>query len=137
MIHIDMNDRRLIRHAATVMEERILCTDGYTDEDGVAVEKLSVMGDGGNALVITGADVDSDAAVELLDRVVRAEIAHWVPGASHRLIRRAAASLGFSTPRELLYDDGHDCGDGHHKPITQWIGKRTYPCCAVCGRVSD
>lgn len=94
MFHIDYRDRAFMAVTAETMQDLILSEVGWEPEDQAACTKLEAMGNGGTALVVTGGKLDPSQAHELMGSVIAAELENWVPGASQRLVRRAAAALG-------------------------------------------
>lgn len=87
-----------------------------------------------STLLVTGAELERQEAEDLLRQVLGAELAHWVPGASQRLLYRASAALGFQFPREQLKaDHGPDPAD--HPLIRDWVGRSHVLMCVTCHRV--
>lgn len=139
MQHITYTDRDLIAHAAEVMADRIADNgDCYTDSDVRAVDKLEAIGKGGTALVLTGAELDLSQTSSLMGKVIQAELDHWVPGSSQRLIWRAAQALGFTAPAVLKHPfNDTDCGTEprYHSLTPSWLAGRYLMCCSTCGRL--
>jgi hypothetical protein len=131
MFHIDYPDRNFMTAAAETMQDRILSESGWEPGDQAACTKLEAMGNGGTALVVTGADLDTEAAEALMLSVLEAEIDHWVPGASQRLILRASAALGFY-PHPLK--DAQRCVPGTCTTAGTWVARKPYMRCTDCGR---
>lgn len=135
MIHWTDKDAKMASHMAEVVGDRIHHDPyGYTAADKAAVDKLDAMGVGnGRALVVTGAELSREDAAGLMQDVVSAEMANWVPGASQRLIGRAARALGF---RELD-SDTLDCGPnpGDHALYPEWVAGLYVQACSTCARL--
>ena len=132
MQHIEHTDRDFLKHSAQVMQDRMWELGGYEPEDETACEKLKAMGDGGTALVVTGVEMSARDRMAMLHRVIDAEVAHWVPGSSQRLICRAAGALSIGL--RLINDT--DCGseDKDHALAAVYIGGKDYRRCKTCGR---
>jgi hypothetical protein len=75
---------------------------------------------------------------EMMGRIVRAEMANWVPGASQRLLNRVGHHFGFlpSGPLPFGYD-WDDCGPDRaaHALIPDWVADVYVHRCATCHRL--
>lgn len=141
MQHLNYRDRDFVAHAAEVMADRVADNgDCYTPADDRAVNKLEAIGKGGTALVVTGAEMDERARNELMRLVLQAELDHWVPGASQRLIWRAAQAL--EIPVTVRLDsplNTADCGTERswHSLTSTWIAGRYLMVCSTCRRLYE
>lgn len=136
MLHITRDDQQMMNHMVEVITDRMRHNDGYTDQDDATVTKLDQLTnglDGTSAVVLTGDDQSEDEARSLLAQVVRAELKHWVPGASQRLIYRAANAMGFKQP----YPTRPDCGEAAsaHSLVADWVAGMYLMRCASCLRL--
>jgi hypothetical protein len=135
MQHIRHEELAMFKHTAEVMNDR-LCDSGdeYSDNDSRAVDHIDDIGKSGtSALVLTGQDLSIVDCNRLMDQIVRAEVAHWVPNASQRLIRRAGLALGFSMHRFEHLDHGAELR--WHAVVRQWQWGTAYLQCVDCGRL--
>lgn len=138
MQHLNYTDRDFVAHAAEVMADRVGETGGYTDADAESCVKLEAIGKGGTALVLTGAEMDEQARNELMRLVLQAELDHWVPGASQRLIWRAAQALAIPVTVRLDSPlNAADCGTERrwHSLTSTWIAGRYLMVCSTCRRL--
>ena len=127
------NDKQMLKHTAEVMGDRIHSEGGYTQGDSDVVDGIDHMGHADTSVVVlTGEECAEDEAKTLLRQVVEAELRHWVPGASQRLIYRAANALGFKQPYPL----NEDCGPepGQHSLVGDYIAGLRVMRCASCLR---
>jgi hypothetical protein len=132
MQYIGHTDRDFLNHSAEVMQDRMWELGGYERDDKSACKKLAALGNGGTALVVTGVEMSAHDRVAMLHRVIDAEVAHWVPGSSQRLISRAAGALGVV----LRFVNDTDCGPEaqHHVLATIHVCGKNYRRCNQCGR---
>lgn len=139
MQHLNHTDRDFVAHAAEVMADRIADNgDCYTDSDVRAVDKLEAIGNGGTALVLTGVEMNEQARNELMRLVLQAELDHWVPGSSQRLIWRAANALVIPVTVRLDSPlNAADCGTERrwHSLTSTWIAGRYLMVCSTCSRL--
>lgn len=72
---------------------------------------------------------------QMLKHIVRAELAHWVPGASQRLLYRAGRIVGIEQPNPA--NGQPDCGDDpeHHALISDWVAGLYLHRCSNCFRL--
>lgn len=73
---------------------------------------------------------DTKACEDALYAVVAAELNNWVPGASQRLIRRAADSLRLVAG--IGYEDVEECPDDRHCRIYDWVAGHFVLRCIIC-----
>jgi hypothetical protein len=134
VLHIGYRDRDFLCHTGEVMQDMVLGHDGYTPDDEAALGKVQQIGKGGTALVVTGEDLDVKQLTEIMREVISAELAHWVPDASQRLIWRAARALGFEpTPRPGYVDCGAERID--HPLVPAWEYGLYLMRCSACARL--
>lgn len=136
MLHFTRDDQQMMNHVGDVVTDRMRHKDGYTEQDEATVEKLDQLTnglDGTSAVVLTGDEQSESEARDLLAQVVRAELKHWVPGASQRLIYRAANAMGFKQP----YPVRDDCGEAaaSHSLHADWVAGLYLMRCASCLRL--
>lgn len=137
MLVFSKEEMQMVGHAAEVMDDRISNEpDEYNDADATSTAKLDAMSRAKTvALVVTGAEMDSASARHLMGQIVNAEMDHWVPGASQRLLYRASRALGVSTASIHLYTEP-DCGSKTaHALVTDWVADIYVVRCVVCGRL--
>lgn len=127
----DRDDTQMISHAVDVMGDRLSDGNDYTEQDGVTVTKLGELGT--PALVVDGAEHTDYELRAMLRRIVTAELDHWVPDASQRLIYRASRALGESFPRARAGDHGPDPAD--HVLVAEWVAGLYLRKCATCQRL--
>ena len=134
MLHIGYRDRDFLSHTGEVMQDLLYGRDGYTPGDEAALGKVQQLGKGNAALVVTGEDLDVKQLTEIMREVISAELAHWVPDASQRLIWRAARALGFEpTPRPGYVDCGAERID--HPLVPAWEYGLYLMRCSACARL--
>lgn len=138
MLHFTPEDRQMLDHVTDVVGDRMHHEDGYTEQDAATVGKLdrlakSVGAVSGSAVVLTGEEIMEADARRHLAAVVRLELKHWVPGASQRLIYRAANALGFKQPYPLRDDCGPDAAS--HSLHADWVAGMYLMRCASCLRL--
>ena len=71
---------------------------------------------------------------EVLHAVVAAELRAWVPGASQRLIRRAADRMGIET--NIGRKDVTECAPGQHCLTYDWIAGFFVLRCSTCDHLT-
>lgn len=131
MLYLGREDSQMLKHVDEVIGDRMLGDDTYEDADQATADKLSGLTP--PAVLLTGDEMTEADAHALLRRVVNAELDHWVPGASQRLIYRASLALGFPSrePRRT------DCGAERsgHATVTQWVAGLYLRQCVGCSRL--
>lgn len=132
MIHLGYHDCVFISHVAEVVQDRIYEGNGYTSEDERACGKLEQIGRSGG-VVLTGDELSEDEATALLRRVVLAEMEHWVPNVSQRLIRRAFLALGRHRAPAIVDDHGGKRTD--HALVPDWVAGVYLMQCVTCRRL--
>lgn len=142
MIVFTQDDRQMMTHTADVIGDRMRHEDGYTEQDEATVAKLDELSKAlTTVLVITGDEptggVDDPQVREMFRDIVRAELAHPVPGASQRLLYRAALVLGIRQPDPAKgqRDCGADVGD--HALISDWVVGLYLHRCSNCFRLFE
>ncbi|AMD42777.1 hypothetical protein SEA_XKCD426_36 [Streptomyces phage Xkcd426] len=138
MLHIRHDELGMFKHAAETTQDRIHndCT-GYTDADQRAVNHIDVIGTREtSALVVTGDELLAVDAMRLFRQVVAAELKHWVPDASQRLLHRAAGALGVQAHGGLVTSNP-DCGaePGWHALTADWVAGIFVRRCVTCARL--
>ncbi|ALO79380.1 hypothetical protein [Streptomyces phage phiSAJS1] len=138
MLHFTPQDRQMLDHVTDVVGDRMHHEDGYTEQDTATVAKLdrlakSVGAASGSAVVLTGEEILEADAQRHLAAVVRLELKHWVPGASQRLIYRAANALGLKQPYPTVDDHGPD--PASHPLVPDWVAGMYLMRCATCCRL--
>lgn len=141
MIHFTQGDAQMLNHTVDVIGDRMHHEDGYTDQDRATVTKLDKLAKAGAAVVITGAELadephDADPQVrQMFQDIVKAELAHWVPGASQRLIYRAGLVLGVHQPMPRR----DDCGPEriNHALVSYWVAGLYLHRCSTCFRLFE
>jgi hypothetical protein len=139
MLHFNREDGQMLAHIGEVMGDRV-AEDEYTDEDREVVNRIDgigrkMEGGGTGALVITGEDISHMDAALVFAAVVQAELNHWIPNASQRLIHRAGHALGVRHP--VMLSDNKDCGSepGWHALIADWVAGIYVRRCVTCCRL--
>lgn len=137
MIHIRHDERQLIERAHDVMDDHMSSEpDEYTDADTRAVLHLDVMAKAETSqLVVTGAELNHIDARRLMRQIIEAEMAHWVPNASQRLLWRASWALG--VPLNHAAPVAPDCGaePGWHALVGDWVAGLFVRHCVTCHRL--
>lgn len=137
MIHFNRDELEMLDHAANTMNDRILCEpDEYTRSDNSAIRKLfQTANTETSAIVITGEELDKQERIWAFRQVLDAELRHWVPNASQRLLTRAAAALEVEYPPGV--GKSVDCGaePGWHALIGDWLAGIYVRRCISCARV--
>jgi hypothetical protein len=139
MLHFNREDGQMLAHIGEVMGDRV-AEGEYTDEDREVVNRIDgigrkMEGGGTGALVITGEDISHMDAALVFAAVVQAELNHWIPNASQRLIHRAGHALGVRHP--VMLSDNKDCGSepGWHALIADWVAGIYVRRCVTCCRL--
>jgi hypothetical protein len=131
MLYLGREDAQMLSHVDEVIGDRLSGDDTYEPDAVATADKLSGLTP--PALLLTGDEMTEADTHALLRRVVNAELDHWVPGASQRLIYRASRALGFQAaePRRA------DCGDQlvNHATVTQWVAGLYLRQCVGCARL--
>lgn len=85
---------------------------------------------------VQAAETSSEETAAMLRHIVQAELDHWVPDASQRLIWRAGLLLGLPTIPEPTRPD---CGPKHisHPLIADWVAGIYVMRCVSCNRLFD
>ncbi len=119
MIRFTDDDAQMLAHTAWTMRDQIVGDDDYTDGDRKTVDKLSKLAQAGPTVALGLDDFGTDPRV-LFQRIVMAEVDAWVPGASLRLIHRAARTLGETAPDPSRAEA--DCGPdlASHATVVDW-----------------
>lgn len=137
MIHFTREDRQMMDHVVDTTRDRMLTEGGYAEQDWATMTKLESLAKAGSAVVISGRDEpDADAARALLRRIAEAELNHWVPNASQRLLHRAGLALGIEQPDPARMRND-DCGPdpAKHATVPDWIGDLFVRRCVSCARI--
>lgn len=127
----DRDDTQMISHTVDVMGDRISDGNDYTEQDGNTITKLDELKT--PALVVDGAEHTDYELRAMLRRIVTAELDHWVPGASQRLIYRASRALGESFAKPRAEDHGPNPED--HALTANWVAGLYLRQCATCQRL--
>lgn len=87
------------------------------------------------AFLVTGDEMGHPDAVAMFRQIVEAELDHWCPNASQRLIHRAGHALGVRHP--VMLSDAPDCGaePGWHALFGDWVAGLFVRRCATCCRI--
>lgn len=142
MIPFDREDAQMLHHIVKdVMADRLAYDAEYTEKDRQVVDKLGELADAaatGTVLAVTGRDLTDDRgtnaeARKLFHKILNAELDHWVPNASQRLLHRAGAVLGVPQPKPRR----DDCGptEFDHALIHDWVGSAYLLRCSTCLRL--
>lgn len=140
MIVFGPEDALMLHHIAhDVLPDRLAYDSGYTDQDRKTVAKLQQMADQHEtAVVLSGADLTDEHGTDaearaLFQQIVQAELDHWVPNASQRLLYRAGMVLGVPQPQPRR----EDCGPARsaHALVHDWVASRYLLRCATCLRL--
>lgn len=132
MIHFAHEDRQMLEHLS---ESRVGCLADYTDHDERVADKVGQVSKiETGSLVVTGEVLNEEKARHILSEVIEAELNHWIPGASQRLIYRASRALEMSARVPITWND---CGNEPHwhALVRDWIAGKTYMRCATCHRL--
>ena len=142
MIHFTEQDRQMMKHVGEVIGDRLHHEGGYTEQDRATVMKLDQLAAAPTSVVVITGDeptggVDDPQVREMFRDIVRAELAHPVPGASQRLLYRAGLCLGIPQPNPAkgLRDCGPDVGD--HALISDWVLGLYLHRCSNCFRLFE
>lgn len=138
MLHFTQDDQQMMNHVVDVVTDRMRHEDGYTEQDDATMTKLDTLTnglDGTSAVVITGDECPKDEAALLFQDVVKAELKHWVPGASQRLLFRAGRALGIEQPEPR----NPDCGQlrSYHALVSDWVAGLYVQRCSSCARIYE
>lgn len=137
MIVFTERDRQMLRHIVDVVGDRMHHEDGYTEQDRLTFMKVQDMSTApATVVVVTGEEIDSEAR-QMFQAIVRAELAHWVPGASQRLLYRAGRIVGVDQPNPAKGEA--DCGPDRadHALISDWVAGLYLMRCSSCFRLYD
>jgi hypothetical protein len=136
MLHFNQNDKVMINHiSGDVMHDRMSESDDYTQDDEATIAKLDrVASTGTTSAVFTGEELDPKGVISLMQSIVLAEAKNWVPGASQRLIRRAALALELPAPPEPVSPD-HGDSPGDHPLVADWTAGLYVLRCVTCERM--
>lgn len=135
MIIFTEEDRQMLKHVADVIGDRMHSEDGYSDRDYATMGKLNALTESPtSSLVITGDGADSDGQ-QLFQTIMRAELAHWVPNASQRLLYRAGRLLGVQQPNPAT--GRPECGEHAHALNSEWIVGIYVRRCVHCFRLLE
>ncbi len=136
MIHFTNDDAQMLAHVVDVMNERIAVEGGYTEQNEATMTKLEALAKEGAAVVVSGREQSTIDSVALFSRIVKAELDHWVPDSSQRLLFRAGAALGIRQPdpsRAARSDCGPERAD--HATMADWVGTLYVHRCSSCLRL--
>lgn len=137
MIHIRHDERQMLSHTHEQIDDRTRCyPDEYSDADTRAVLHLNVMATAETGqLVIDGAELNHIDARRLMRQIIEAEMAHWVPNASQRLLWRASWALG--VPLNHAAPVAPDCGAEArwHALTGDWVAGLFVRHCVTCHRL--
>lgn len=133
MISFTVNDARMATIASEILEDH--CEDArrdYSRDDRESAKKLGKLRQG---LLVTGIEQSAAEAAELLKAVVQAELDHWVPDASQRLINRAATVLADGPILDPVLAPDHGNNPGDHALIQDWVCGIFVLRCCTCARL--
>lgn len=133
MISFTANDAHMADHASEIMQD--FCLErgsGYTRDNYDSAKKLGKLRQG---LLVTGDEQSAAEAAELLKSVVQAELDHWVPDASQRLINRAATVLADGPILDPVLASDHGNNPGDHALIQDWVCGIFVLRCCTCARL--
>ena len=135
MIHWTNDNAQLLTHVVDVMNERIAVEGGYADGDRDTMTKLEELSTAGAAVPVTSEQQDYRAELGLFLQIVQAELDHWVPNASQRLLFRAGAALGVKQPDPARVRA--DCGAARadHATVPDWVSTLYVHRCINCARL--
>jgi hypothetical protein len=140
MLYFNREEAQMLTHTAEVMGDRVSVDLGYTPENDLTLDRIGQIGNAmkrsqSGALVITGEDISHRDAALVFAAVVQAELNHWIPNASQRLIHRAGHALGVRHP--VMLSDNKDCGSepGWHALIADWVAGIYVRRCVTCCRL--
>jgi hypothetical protein len=137
MILFTEEDRQMLNHIVDVVGDRMHHEDGYTEQDGRTLSKLDKLAKTpATAVVVLADDVDAEAR-QMFQAIVRAELRHWVPGASQRLLYRAGRVVGIEQPNPAK--GRRDCGADRtdHALISDWVAGLYLHRCSSCFRLFE
>lgn len=136
MILFTGHDRPFLTHVVDIMRDLLLTLpDEYTSRDRLTVDMLEILSQMTTSAVVTDGSECSEWSQKMMFRsVVGAEMDNWVPNASQRLLRRAAAALGQYVPPVPTEED-HGPERGSHPLIPDWVCGTYVMRCATCGRL--
>lgn len=130
-------DRQMLKHVVEVFEDRMLTEGGYTEQNEDTVTKLEKLAKTSTtAVVVTGDERDAESH-SMFREIVKAELGHWVPNASQRLLYRAGRIIGIDQPDPAK--GLRDCGPdrAHHALISDWVAGLYLYRCVNCFRLFD
>jgi hypothetical protein len=135
MIHWTADDTQFLDHMTDVMGDRLCSESGYTEQDEATMTKLKELAKAGAAVTVTSEQQDYRAELGLFLQIVQAELDHWVPNASQRLLFRAGAALGVKQPDPARVRA--DCGSGRadHATVPDWVSTLYVHRCINCARL--
>jgi len=131
MLYLGREDTEMLKHVDDVIGDRLSGDDTYEPDAVATADKLSGLTP--PAVLLTGDEMTEADVHALLRRVINAELDHWVPGASQRLIYRASRALGFHARDQHRADCGGDLSD--HATVTQWVAGLYLRQCVGCARL--
>lgn len=137
MILFTEEDRQMLNHIVDVVGDRMHHEDGYTEQDSRTLGKLDKLAKApATAVVVLADDVDAEAR-QMFQAIVRAELRHWVPGASQRLLYRAGRVVGIEQPNPAKGQS--DCGADRadHSLINDWVSGLYLHRCSSCFRLFE
>lgn len=132
-------DVTFMKHIQEVMSDRMSDGNDYTEDDRRSLAKLETLADSDVRIVsviASKAALPRDTETLHLQDIVRAELTHWVPNSSQRLIRRAAVMLDLPVmPVPAAEDHGDD--RSAHALIPDWVGGLYLMRCATCNHLFE
>lgn len=137
MIVFTEADRQMLRHIAEVVGDRLHHEDGYTDQDREVVDKIEQLSKLTTTIIVISGDVEKSNPYQAFQQIVRAELAHWVPDASQRLLFRAGRALGVPQPDPVTARP--DCGPSArlHSLCSEWVAGVFLYRCTTCFRLFE
>lgn len=99
------------------------------------LEILDLFDSPGRVVVLSGEEIGPESARDLMQKVIRAEIADWNHGPSQRLIRRTAAALGLADASDVHHTDPPQCPEGECITSGTWLARMPIMVCEDCHRI--
>lgn len=132
MISFTADDAHMADHASEMLQDACLEQSSYTRDNYDSAKKL---GDLSQGLLVTGIEQTQAEAEALLKQVVQAELDHWAPNASQRLINRAAMILADGPILDPVLASDHGNNPGDHALIQDWVCGIFVLRCCTCARL--
>ena len=135
MIHWTTADALMLAHVVSEMNEHVMYDGDFTDKDRATMAKLEELSKAGAAVTVTSEQQDYRAELGLFLQIVQAELDHWVPNASQRLLFRAGAALGVKQPDPARVRA--DCGAARadHATVPDWVSTLYVHRCINCAHL--